>query len=123
MNCEQADELIGAFVAGALPESDAAEFRAHIATCRLHADMVAELRDCIQQNLDWISQFHDVVFLFDQDDAGEQAAQECAALLPDRARIGRLPLKDANEMLMASREVELVRAIHEAQLFKSGESR
>jgi twinkle protein len=70
----------------------------------------------VRKNFDWIAQFHEIVFLFDQDEAGEKAATECAALLADRARIGRLPAKDANDLLVAGREVELVRAIHEARL-------
>ena len=45
MNCEQADELIGAYAVDALPEREAADFRAHLATCERHRAMAAEMRD------------------------------------------------------------------------------
>jgi anti-sigma-K factor RskA len=44
MNCEQADELIGAYAVDALPEREAAEFRAHLVRCERHRAMAAELR-------------------------------------------------------------------------------
>lgn len=44
MNCDKADELIGAYAVDALPEREAAEFRAHLATCERHRAMAQELR-------------------------------------------------------------------------------
>ena len=44
MNCEQAGELAGAYALDALDASEAAAFRAHIATCGEHAALAAELR-------------------------------------------------------------------------------
>jgi anti-sigma-K factor RskA len=45
MNCAQAEELLGAYALDALPPEEAREFRAHIATCREHADKAAGLRN------------------------------------------------------------------------------
>lgn len=44
MNCEQAEELLGAYAVDALDAADAAAFRAHIASCAEHARAAAELR-------------------------------------------------------------------------------
>jgi anti-sigma-K factor RskA len=44
VNCEQADELIGAYALDALPDDEAAQVRAHIETCARHATEVSELR-------------------------------------------------------------------------------
>ncbi len=51
---------------------------------------------------DWLEKFDSVVFMFDQDDAGQDAAVQCAALLtPGKAKIAALPggYKDASDML------------------------
>jgi twinkle protein len=66
---------------------------------------------CVRNSLEWLSTFERVVFMFDADEAGQQAAIQCAELLPPgRAFIAKLPLKDANAMLVAGREGELISA-------------
>jgi twinkle protein len=73
----------------------------------------------VARNLDYLMGFEKVIFLFDNDDPGHKAAQECAALLPPgKAYIGSLPLKDANEMLVAGRGPEVVDAIWGAKAFR-----
>ena len=58
----------------------------------------------VQKSLEWLESFETVVFMFDMDDAGQSAARACASVLtPGKAKIAQLPLKDANEMLMANR--------------------
>ena len=65
----------------------------------------------IQENLEWIERFEEVVFIFDNDKHGIQAVKECAALISlGKAKIVTLPLKDANEMLKAGRDKELYKA-------------
>lgn len=65
----------------------------------------------IAHNLEWIERFEEVVFMFDSDKYGIEAAKECAALISiGKAKIVTLPLKDANEMLVAGREKELYKA-------------
>lgn len=73
----------------------------------------------IKKNLDWLEQFETVVFLFDNDKQGREAASECAMLLtPGKAKIASLPLKDANDMLVAGRGKELVQALWDAKSFR-----
>lgn len=69
----------------------------------------------IRKNLEWLLKFDSVVFMFDNDEAGKTAAVECAKLLPpNRAKIAHLPLKDANEMLVAGRSAELLQCMWDA---------
>ncbi|MBI5288716.1 MAG: anti-sigma factor [Chloroflexi bacterium] len=44
MNCEQAEELLGAYALDALPDEEATQMRAHLATCAEHAAKARELR-------------------------------------------------------------------------------
>ncbi len=75
----------------------------------------------IRDNIDWIENYQQVVFMFDMDDAGRTAAQQCAALLkPGLAAIAELPLKDANVMLDHGRTRELMQAIYEARPYRPG---
>lgn len=72
----------------------------------------------IKQHIDWLESFDSVVFMFDNDEAGQKHALECAALLsPRKAKIARLPLKDASEMLQAGRQSELIDAFWSAKEF------
>lgn len=43
MNCEQTEELLTAYSLAALPDDEAADVRAHLATCRRHDASLAEL--------------------------------------------------------------------------------
>ena len=49
MNCEQAEELLGAYAVDALPDDEAARFREHIATCVDHAARAGEMRAAASQ--------------------------------------------------------------------------
>lgn len=70
----------------------------------------------VKKRLDWIETFEDVIFMFDNDVPGQDAARECAALLrPGLARVASLPLKDASEMLVAGRGRELADAHFQAK--------
>ena len=72
----------------------------------------------IKKAIEWLEGFESVVFMFDNDEVGQKAALECAALLsPRKAKIARLPLKDASEMVMAGRHAELVDAFWGAREF------
>ncbi|TBR30671.1 MAG: toprim domain-containing protein [Reyranella sp.] len=73
----------------------------------------------VAKALDWLLGFEVVVFMFDMDDPGKEAASECAALLPPgRAKIAALPLKDANDMLKAGRGAEVIDAIWGAKEYR-----
>lgn len=69
--------------------------------------------------IDWLLAFDEVVILFDDDEPGRKAAVEVAKLLPvGKAKIATLPRKDANEMLKAGEEAELVSAIWNAAPYR-----
>ena len=73
----------------------------------------------IARSIEFIDSFGEVVFLFDNDEPGIEAARECAAIVaPGKAKIASLPLKDANEMLKAGRVKELKTAIYGAKVFR-----
>lgn len=72
----------------------------------------------IRNSLEWLCEFEEVVFMFDNDEPGEAAAKACAKLLPPgKAKIAKLPLKDANAMLVAGRRDELLKAMWAAEPF------
>lgn len=72
----------------------------------------------VLKNLSYLCQFEKVVFMFDMDEPGRKAAQECSALIPGgKGYIATLPLKDANEMLMTGRTDELAKAVWNAQRY------
>lgn len=73
----------------------------------------------IQKSLEWIETFDSVVICFDNDEVGRAAAKECAELLtPGKAKIATLPLKDANEMLVAGRVKDFMSCIYEATVMR-----
>lgn len=73
----------------------------------------------VQKNLPYLSNFEHIVLMFDMDEPGQQAAIECAKILPvGKVSIASLPLKDANEMLVAGREAELVNAFWRAKPYR-----
>lgn len=63
----------------------------------------AAARKALQHQLKWVMGFEEIILLYDSDDVGQQAAQDCAGLFPhDRLFIASMnPYKDANEALIA----------------------
>ncbi len=73
----------------------------------------------IKANLEWLEGYEEVILMFDQDDPGREAAAECAALFtPGRCKIAKLPLKDANEMLVAGKGPGIIDAIWGAKPYR-----
>ena len=73
----------------------------------------------IGKAIEWLEKFEKVIFMFDMDDPGQEAAKECALLLsPGKAHIARLPLKDANECLTAGKGQDVIAAIWGAKEFR-----
>lgn len=69
--------------------------------------------------LEWLERFETVVLMFDQDEPGRKAVEECATLFnPGRCKVATLPLKDANEMLKAGRGDEVIQAIWNAKAYR-----
>ncbi|BEP42127.1 hypothetical protein GmRootV15_27160 [Variovorax sp. V15] len=76
-------------------------------------------KKAIARNLDYLNGFEEVIFMFDMDEPGIEAAKECAALLPvGKAKIASLPLKDPNELLLAGRGDEIVQAMWNAKDYR-----
>ena len=73
----------------------------------------------IKANIEWLHTFGEVVLCFDMDEPGQYNARKAAELFkPGKAKIAQLPEKDANDMLRAGREKELVSAMWAAQEFR-----
>jgi twinkle protein len=79
----------------------------------------AGAKKVIASNFDYLNRFEEIIFMFDNDEVGRSAAKECAAVLPvGKAKIATLPLKDANEMLVAGKGQEIIHAIWNAPTFR-----
>ena len=73
----------------------------------------------IANAIEWLESFEQVVFMFDQDDPGRAAVKECCEQLsPGKAFIARLPLKDANECLLAGRGKDIIQAMWDAKAYR-----
>lgn len=73
----------------------------------------------IAKSLEWLEKFDSVVFMFDMDEPGQEAAKECAMLLtPGKAFIARLPLKDANECLTKRLGPSVIEAMWAARPYR-----
>lgn len=73
----------------------------------------------LQAALEWLERFDEVVLMFDQDDPGRQAVEECAPLFtPGKCKVASLPLKDPNEMLKAGRGAEVIEAMWNAKPYR-----
>ena len=63
----------------------------------------------IAKHIEWLCTFDEVIFCYDNDEPGREAANACALLLPPgKAKIAQLPLKDANDMYVEGRTRELI---------------
>ena len=74
----------------------------------------------IAKHVDWLEKFDQVIFCFDQDEAGRKAANDCAFLLsPGKAKIvTNMPGKDANDCLVNGKGAEVIDAIWGAKVFR-----
>jgi len=76
-------------------------------------------KKAIGKSIEWLSKYEYVLLMFDTDEAGQKAAKDCASVLPpNKCKIATLPMKDANEMLVAGKVKELVDAVWEAKTFR-----
>lgn len=70
----------------------------------------------IEANLEYLSNFEQVILMFDMDEPGRNATEECAKVLPlGKAFIANLPLKDPNECLKAGKTQDIIQAIWNAK--------
>lgn len=54
--------------------------------------------------------FREIVFVFDQDEAGQKAVEECLKVFPE-ATVANLPAKDANDCLLTGKEKAAYNAV------------
>ena len=73
----------------------------------------------VSKALDWLCNYETIVIMFDNDEAGQKAAIEVANILPpNKAKIAKLPLKDASDMVQQGRTEELVNAVWSAKTYR-----
>lgn len=73
----------------------------------------------IKKELEWLEKFDTVVFMFDMDTPGREAAKACAEqLTPGKAKIATLPYKDPNECLQKGKGDEVIRAMWNASIHR-----
>lgn len=78
----------------------------------------AGARKALEKNIEYLSKFDEVILMFDQDEPGQKAVEECANLLPPgRIKIAKLPLKDANACLVEGKGQDVVSAIWNARTY------
>jgi twinkle protein len=76
----------------------------------------AGAKKALKKQLEWLEGYETIVLMFDEDEPGRKAAKECASLFtPGKAFIAKLPMKDPNEMLVAGRGPEIIKAMWEAR--------
>ncbi len=61
----------------------------------------------LENNSKFLATFKEIVLVFDSDTAGRSGAEKVAKSLDHKVLIADLPLKDANDMVLAGREQEL----------------
>lgn len=66
-----------------------------------------------------VDNFEEIILMFDQDEPGRDAATKVAELLPPgKVKIATLPLKDANECLVAGRGGDIIKAFWDAKPYR-----
>lgn len=76
----------------------------------------------IKANISFVNAYEEVVLMFDMDDVGQEAAKKIASILPPgRAKIAKLPMKDANDCLTKGEGKVVVSAIWQAQAYQPDE--
>lgn len=79
-------------------------------------DGAGSVKRTFAAQIKWLEQWDEIVLCFDEDTAGEKARQDAVKVIPPgKARVMRMPLKDANEMHRAGRDQELVDAMWNAK--------
>jgi len=78
----------------------------------------ASAKKYIKRELEWLSKFEKIILMFDNDEAGTKASVECSNILPvKKAYIAKLPMKDANELLVANLGSKIIDSMWEAKAF------
>lgn len=76
-------------------------------------------KKAIEANLEYLGNFEEVILMFDMDDPGRKASEECAKILPaGKAYIANLPCKDPNECLSEGKGPEVLQAVWNAKPYR-----
>jgi twinkle protein len=80
---------------------------------------VKSAKKCVQRHYEWLDGFDQIVLMLDMDEQGRECAAEMAEMLPaGKVKIASLPMKDANECLMAGQVEAIVRAFWDARPYR-----
>ena len=80
---------------------------------------VQNAKKALMRNLEWLETFEEVILMFDMDEPGQGAVEQCASLFtPGKCKVATLPLKDANDCLVDGKGEEVIRAIWNAKVFR-----
>jgi len=73
----------------------------------------------LKKQLEWLESFEQIILFFDQDSYGQDAARECAELFTvGKCKIAEFQLKDVNDMLVANKGEEIIKAMWEAKEYR-----
>ena len=76
-------------------------------------------KKAIEANLEYLSKFEQVILMFDMDEPGRKAIEECCRVLPPgTAFVANIPCKDPNECLQKGKSKEVIQAIWNARLYR-----
>ena len=79
----------------------------------------ASAPNVFKKHIDWLETFDEIVLMFDQDEAGVQAAKTCASILSvGKCKIATFQAKDPNELLQLGRGSEIIQAFWNAQVYR-----
>jgi twinkle protein len=77
------------------------------------------VRKVIKRSYEWLSNFENIVLMFDMDEPGRKAVEDAVELLPPgRVKVATLPEKDANETLLLHGAGRLVKAFWDAAPYR-----
>lgn len=83
------------------------------------SDGAAGAPKAVANSLEWLNSYEKVIFAFDMDKPGQDAAQECAKLLtPGKAFIAHLSAKDPNALLCEGQGEAVTRSIWNAKAWR-----
>ena len=76
-------------------------------------------KKALSKHLQWLLGYEEIVLMFDEDEPGKAATAECVGLFPaGRCKVASLPLKDANECLLAGQGAAVIQAMWNAQTYR-----
>lgn len=78
----------------------------------------AAAKSDIASNWEFIDQYDKIILVFDQDDAGQAAQEECCKLLAGKVYTVKLAFKDPNEMIMQGKETDLYWSVMNARKYQ-----